>query len=132
SMAWRNAANVLPDPVGAEIKTSRLARISGQPNRCGSVTAANCSLNQRRTSGSKSVSGMVDPAMEAPRRENGFISRLPRRSSPAFQQVAGRISNRSATLPRQRDDSGLTRIYHKSRQIDRLEYFNRFDSLRRR
>ena len=33
----RNAASVLPEPVGAEIRTSWPARISGQPRSCGSV-----------------------------------------------------------------------------------------------
>jgi hypothetical protein len=52
-MAIRNADNVLPDPVGAEISTSWPARISGQPRRCGSVTAANRAANQSATNGSK-------------------------------------------------------------------------------
>ena len=36
-MQTRNAASVLPEPVGAEISASRPARISGQPSICGSV-----------------------------------------------------------------------------------------------
>ncbi len=48
----RNAASVLPDPVGAEIRTSRPARISGQPRICGSVGAAKREVNHSATSGS--------------------------------------------------------------------------------
>ena len=36
SMQIRNAASVLPEPVGAEISVVRPARISGQPCSCGS------------------------------------------------------------------------------------------------
>src|SRR5881396_3522581 len=46
-MADRNAAKVLPDPVGAAIRTSRRSRISGQARTCGSVGAANRLANHR-------------------------------------------------------------------------------------
>ena len=50
-MAARNAASVLPDPVGAAISTWRPDRISGQARACASVGAAKDWLNQAATAG---------------------------------------------------------------------------------
>ena len=50
-MHARNAASVLPDPVGAEISVLRPARMCGQPMACGSVGVANRWTNHSRTSG---------------------------------------------------------------------------------
>lgn len=50
-MQIRNAANVLPDPVGAEIRVVRPARISGQPCSCGSVGVPKRTTNHSATSG---------------------------------------------------------------------------------
>ena len=51
SMQMRNAARVLPDPVGAEISVVRPARISGQPCSCGSVGDPNLPRNHSATRG---------------------------------------------------------------------------------
>src|SRR5687768_11841395 len=51
----RNAASVFPDPVGAEIRTSRPRAISGQPRICGSVAPSNRAENHSLTRGSKIV-----------------------------------------------------------------------------
>ena len=47
----RNAASVLPDPVGAEISTGLSARITGQPCSCGSVGVEKRRTNHSCTSG---------------------------------------------------------------------------------
>ncbi len=51
SMQARNAASVLPDPVGAEISVLRPARMGGQPSVCGSVGVPNRWTNHSRTIG---------------------------------------------------------------------------------
>ncbi len=56
SMALRKAARVLPEPVGAEISTSRPWRISGQPRRWGSVGAPKVAANHWETRGWKEES----------------------------------------------------------------------------
>ena len=58
SKAIKNAAKVFPDPVGAEISTSRPAWISGHPSNCGSVTVGKRSVNQRRVRWSKRERGI--------------------------------------------------------------------------
>ncbi len=50
-MQARKAANVLPEPVGAEITVVRRARMCGQPSSCGSVGEAKRSRNHSRTMG---------------------------------------------------------------------------------
>jgi hypothetical protein len=50
-MAARNAASVLPEPVGAAISVSRPARISVHPRSCACVGASNVRSNQERTAG---------------------------------------------------------------------------------
>src|ERR1700757_4160970 len=45
SMHARNAASVLPEPVGAEIKVVRPARMCGHPCSCGSVGVPNFAVN---------------------------------------------------------------------------------------
>ena len=51
-MQTRNAARVLPEPVGAAISVCRPAAISRQPAACGSVgPAGNRPSNQARTAG---------------------------------------------------------------------------------
>src|SRR5919112_629320 len=54
SMAERNAARVLPDPVGAAISVCRCFLISGHARSCGSVGAGKLRANQRATAGWKS------------------------------------------------------------------------------
>src|SRR5271157_3872999 len=51
SSAARNAASVLPDPVGATISVFRPAAIAGQPSRCEGVGSPNASRNQAATGG---------------------------------------------------------------------------------
>ena len=51
SRQMRNAARVLPDPVGADTRTSRPARILGHASRCGGVAAANRPRNHSAISG---------------------------------------------------------------------------------
>src|SRR5215216_4208239 len=53
SMAEKNAARVLPDPVGAAISVCRCFLISGHARNCGSVGAGKLRANQRATAGWK-------------------------------------------------------------------------------
>src|SRR3954464_7282979 len=53
SMQTRNAARVLPDPVGADTRTSRPSRMRGQPWIWGSVGAPRRVANHSATRGSK-------------------------------------------------------------------------------
>ena len=48
SIAARNAASVLPDPVGAATSTFRPAWRRGHARACGAVGASKCASNQRR------------------------------------------------------------------------------------
>ncbi len=50
-MACKNAASVLPDPVGADTSTSRRAAISRHAGSCGSVASPNRRANHSRTTG---------------------------------------------------------------------------------
>src|SRR5271155_1123427 len=50
-MQARNAASVLPDPVGAEISVVFPARMCGQPCSCGSVGVPNRCTNHSATRG---------------------------------------------------------------------------------
>ena len=50
-MQARNAASVLPEPVGAEMSVSSPGQDGGQPSICGSVGVPNLSMNHSRTSG---------------------------------------------------------------------------------
>src|SRR5579862_6534871 len=51
SIQARNAASVLPDPVGAEINVVRPARMCGQPCSCGSVGVPKREINHSATRG---------------------------------------------------------------------------------
>ena len=57
SMAHRNAASVLPVPVGAQISVWPPAAMCGQPSACGAVGAANVDANQARVGSEKAASG---------------------------------------------------------------------------
>ena len=57
-MHQRNAASVLPEPVGALIRTFSPVAIAGQACTCAGVGSAKASANQSRTSGVKALSGM--------------------------------------------------------------------------
>ena len=50
----RKAARVFPDPVGADTRTSRPARMAGQASSCGAVAAANRPRNHSAVRGWKS------------------------------------------------------------------------------
>src|SRR5579872_1874811 len=50
-MQMRNAARVLPEPVGAEMRVVLPVKILGQPCSCGSVGVPKRPMNQSRTSG---------------------------------------------------------------------------------
>ena len=50
-MQMRNAARVLPDPVGAEMSTGRCCNITGQPCSWGSVGVEKRRTNHSWTSG---------------------------------------------------------------------------------
>src|SRR5713101_3761937 len=58
-MQARNAASVLPEPVGAEINVVRPARMCGQPNSCGSVGVPNLLVNHAATSGCAQARGDI-------------------------------------------------------------------------
>src|ERR1700739_3045312 len=51
SMQTRNAASVLPEPVGAEMSVVLPARMFGQPKICGSVGVPNRETNHSRVMG---------------------------------------------------------------------------------
>src|SRR5262245_55967475 len=53
SIAVRNAASVLPDPVGAAMSVWRRARMAAQPCACAAVGVPSVSENQRATVGWK-------------------------------------------------------------------------------
>src|SRR5882757_7787210 len=78
-MHAKNAARVLPDPVGAAISTSSRAAIFGQPSRCGSVGAPNRSRNQPATSGWK-ASRTSTTALQTTPRPTGRTRRCSGRS----------------------------------------------------
>src|SRR5436190_15949980 len=51
SIALRNAASVLPEPVGAAISVCRPSRIAVQPRNCAAVGEPSVCSNQRATMG---------------------------------------------------------------------------------
>src|SRR5215212_3344322 len=55
-MPYRNAVSVLPDPVGAWIRTWPPAAIAGQPRSCGGVGASKVRSNHPRVAGEKTLS----------------------------------------------------------------------------
>src|SRR5207248_5036339 len=60
----RNAASVLPLPVGARTSVESPRAIAGQPSTCARVGEANDAANQSRTAGWKRArtSGAIDPS----------------------------------------------------------------------
>ena len=53
--------SVLPEPVGAWIRTCAPDAIAGQPSGCGGVGASNVRSNQARVAGEKAASGSMQP-----------------------------------------------------------------------
>src|SRR6266511_282339 len=47
----RNAASVLPEPVGARMRVLRPAAMAGQPSRCAGVGSPRAARNHSRTDG---------------------------------------------------------------------------------
>ena len=70
SSAHRNAASVLPEPVGAEISTCSPVAIAGQACAWAGVGSANAPVNQSRTPGLKKESVIT-------REPNGGVSLAP-------------------------------------------------------
>ncbi len=62
SIAYRNAASVLPEPVGAEIRTCSPEAIAGHAWACAGVGSAKALLNHSRVVGLKFSRGTVLPA----------------------------------------------------------------------
>src|SRR5580700_7467534 len=58
-MHQRNAARVLPVPVGARIRVESPREIAGQPRICGRVGPVKTAENQSRTAGWKSSSALT-------------------------------------------------------------------------
>src|SRR5256885_15524518 len=81
-MAARNAANVLPEPVGAAISALRPAWMSGHARCCGSVGSRKRDSNQRSMAGWKTGKDILknggDLSKEGhPPRRRGAVHRLP-------------------------------------------------------
>ena len=66
SIAQRNAARVLPDPVGARIRVWSPAAMAGQPLAWASVGAPNVVSNHSRTEGEKGPSASAPLAHGTP------------------------------------------------------------------
>src|SRR5258708_38737988 len=73
-MAERKAARVLPDPVGAAIRTLRPSRMRGQPSRWGAVGSPRRSVNQRCTAGGEAAREDMDARLEG---TNPEVTTLP-------------------------------------------------------
>src|SRR5688572_31847719 len=58
-MPYRNAASVLPEPVGAWIRTLPPVAIAGQPCACAGVGPANARSNQPRVFGEKGARASI-------------------------------------------------------------------------
>ena len=67
-MQTRNAARVLPLPVGAEMRVASPARMAGQPCSCGSVGLPNLWRNHSAVTGCAQAEGFGDL-----RRRHGLI-----------------------------------------------------------
>ncbi len=61
-MAERKAASVLPEPVGAWMRTLPPRAIAGQPAACAGVGAENACVNQSRVAGLNEASGSIAAA----------------------------------------------------------------------
>src|SRR6267378_2306112 len=74
SIAARNAASVLPDPVGARTSTLSPSAIAGQASSCARVGVWNVASNQARVAGLKLASGSLPTNTEitVPRVEIGL------------------------------------------------------------
>jgi len=60
-MPERNAASVLPEPVGAWMSTLEPLAIAGQPSSCAGVGAAKERSNQARVFSEKEASASIRP-----------------------------------------------------------------------
>ena len=59
-MAHKNAASVLPVPVGAHTSVWSPAAMAGQPSACGAVGAENAAVNQARVGSENTASGSAN------------------------------------------------------------------------
>src|SRR5438132_1988857 len=66
-MAARNAANVLPEPVGAAISALRPAWMSGHARCCGSVGSRKRDSNQRSMAGGKADNDILKYGEDLPK-----------------------------------------------------------------
>src|SRR5437868_3441435 len=64
SIAARNAARVLPEPVGASTSTLSPSAIAGQASSCARVGVWKVASNQARVAGLKDASGSLPTATE--------------------------------------------------------------------
>src|SRR5690606_36329076 len=100
SSAARNAASILPDPVGARISVDSPRTIAGQPFRWASVTDGKTDRNHCRTDGSNRFSGSRDTGdiYEATSRQP--VRQEARRIIPEVRlSVLLPVFNAAATLP---------------------------------
>ncbi len=67
SMPQRNAASVLPEPVGALISVCSPEAIAGHACACAAVGSAKARVNQSRTCGVKGASGIGGASEPTPR-----------------------------------------------------------------
>src|SRR6185437_1808663 len=105
SMQAKNAASVLPEPVGAQISVSVSARMCGQPCSCGSVGVPNFAANHSRTSGCAHERFVLLDSCEIERLMNyqrgisilyenvivSHIDKATRRSSPVCQKTRNEV-----------------------------------------
>src|SRR6187551_1299576 len=75
SMACRNAASVLPEPVGAWMRTFAPRAMAGQPSACAGVgPSGNVSANQRAVGSEKTCSATpIASQISAPEGEHVFV-----------------------------------------------------------
>src|SRR5215212_6740169 len=87
SIPHRNAASVLPDPVGAQIRAFSPAVIGGHPFAWAGVGASNDASNQRRTGSLNGASGLDSAVAE----DMALNPRILRIGDPGLRVTVGRI-----------------------------------------
>ena len=74
SSAHRNAASVLPEPVGARISECRPPAIAGHPCACAAVGVSNVLSNHARTAGENPSRLTAPPYRERTTRPRGAVA----------------------------------------------------------
>jgi hypothetical protein len=92
SIAERNAASVLPDPVGASSKVERPSAMGLRPRRCAWVGPPNAARNHARTGSLKRARTSSESAGGAPE----TISPVPDREVPSHRAASHRAASREA------------------------------------